>query len=393
MKTIYADLHIHIGRTGSGRPVKITGSRSLTLEAILEEAAFRKGLDLIGVIDCHVPEVLDELTQLIESGRVIELSEGGLRFDEVTLILGTEIEVKEESSKGPIHLLAYMPTLKAMRTFSSWLSEHMTNITLSTQRFFNGTARDIQYKTKALGGLFVPAHVFTPFKSLYGVGVTQSLSEILDPDAIDAIELGLSSDTEMAEQLLELRQFPFLSNSDAHSLAKIAREYQTMRVKAATFSELKKVLKHEEGRAILANYGLNPRLGKYHRSRCADCQADVESELMGQPCPACGSKRLIKGVYERLVELCPGELLSGMETIAHPPYIHQVPLDFIPGIGKKTLMKLLDHFGTEMAILHEVPIEALEKVVGEEIAERIVRAREGTLTIQAGGAGHFGKIT
>ncbi|HSU79182.1 MAG TPA: endonuclease Q family protein [Candidatus Angelobacter sp.] len=391
LQTIYADLHIHIGRTSSGRPVKITGSRNLTLEAILEEAAFRKGLDLIGVIDCHVPEVLGELRRLIETGRVEELEEGGLRFDQVTLIPGSEIEIKDERSQGPIHLLVYFPTLNTMTQFSQWLSEHVTNNTLSTQRFFNGTAKDIQQKTKSLGGLFIPAHVFTPFKSLYGVGVQRSLSEFLDPEMIDAVELGLSSDTSMAVQIEELSRYPFVSNSDAHSLGKIAREYQTIRVQNATFQELKMALKNEAGRKIVANYGLNPLLGKYHRTRCAECFEVIEGEVPAV-CPHCGHKRVIKGVFERLQELKSPEISP--DVLKHrPPYIHQVPLDFIPKVGKRTLAKLLDHFGTEMAILHEVPREALIEVVGQETAERILHARTGSLAIQSGGAGRYGKIT
>lgn len=392
LKTIYVDLHIHIGRTASGRPVKITGSRNLKLETILEEAAFRKGLDLIGVIDCHVPEVLQELKALIDQGRVVELQEGGLRFDQVTLIPGSEIEIKDVDAQGPIHVLCYFPTFETMGMFSEWLGEHVTNNTLSTQRFFNGTARDIQWKTKDLGGLFIPAHVFTPFKSLYGVGVKRSLKEILDPDAIDAIELGLSSDTEMAEQITELNSFPFVSNSDAHSLGKIAREYQTLLVRDATFSELKKALKTVDGRRILANYGLNPQLGKYHRTRCAECFNEIRPDEEQTACPHCGGKRVVKGVYERLQELKGQERIFTTE-VTHPPYIHQVPLEFIPKLGKKTLEKLLNHFGTEMAILHEVPVEAIAEVAGHAIAEKIGQARLGEVPIQSGGAGRYGKLT
>ncbi len=392
-KTIYADLHIHIGRTATGRPVKITGSRTLTLENILEEAAFRKGLDVIGVIDCHVPEVLNELQTLIQTGKVEELAGGGLKFDEVTLIPGTEIEIKDEQAQGPIHLLCYFPTFQTMQTFSDWLSEHVTNNTLSTQRFFGGSARDIQSKTKALGGLFIPAHVFTPFKSLYGVGVQESLTEILDPEAIDAIELGLSADTHMAEEIEELLSFSFVSNSDAHSLSKIAREYQTIQVKEATFKELSLALKEADGRRILTNYGLNPLLGKYHRTRCGDCFAEIEEASRLGRCPTCGSKRIVKGVHERLQELKPVNSKLIRAHKHHPPYIHQVPLEFIPKVGKRTLDKLLNHFGTEMAILHEVPESALIEVVGAVIAEKIVQARLGQLEIQSGGAGKYGKVT
>src|SRR5690625_5784853 len=93
----------------------------------------------------------------------------------------------------------------------------MQNLTLRSKRYYR-TVKDFQYKVKELGGIFIPAHVFTPFKSLYGKGVKKSLKEVLDPDLIDGIELGLSSDTMMADQILELHDYCFLSNSDAHSL-------------------------------------------------------------------------------------------------------------------------------------------------------------------------------
>ncbi|GGH79266.1 uncharacterized protein (TIGR00375 family) [Pullulanibacillus pueri] len=388
MQDFYADLHIHIGRTRTGRPVKITGSRTLTIDRILEEASLRKGLDIVGVIDCHVPEVLDEIEAMKESGRVCELQEGGLRFEKVTLILGCEIEVKDAFCQGPIHVLAYLPTLKTMRAFSEWLGKHVTNNTLSTQRFF-GYGKEIQEKVKDLGGLFIPAHVFTPFKSVYGVGVKQSISEILDPDLIDAIELGLSSDTEMADQLEELHRYPFVTNSDAHSLKKIAREYQTFRLEQATFTELSLALKHKEGRDIVANYGLNPRLGKYHRTRCAACLSVIEAYHQGDRCPDCGHKRVVKGVRDRLEELKSAKT-SGPHR---PPYIHQVPLEFIPKLGPKTLEKLLVHFGTEMNVLHQATAADLTVLVGPSLSQLIIAAREGTLAVETGGAGRYGRVT
>ncbi|GGE38004.1 hypothetical protein GCM10011391_16020 [Pullulanibacillus camelliae] len=37
MNTYYADLHIHIGRTWTGRPVKISGGKTLTIDRILKK--------------------------------------------------------------------------------------------------------------------------------------------------------------------------------------------------------------------------------------------------------------------------------------------------------------------------------------------------------------------
>ena len=385
LKDYYADLHIHIGRTASGRAVKITGSKTLTLPRILETASGRKGLDIIGIIDCHSPEVIEELEHMIENDELHQLDEGGLRFQQTTLIPGSEIEIYDANCHGPIHVLAYFPTLTQMKEFSNWMREHMKNIHLSSQRIYCD-GRTLQQKVRDLGGLFIPAHVFTPFKSLYGKGVIHSLTEVFDPHLIDAIELGLSSDTTMVSGIRELQPYSFVTNSDAHSLGKMAREYQKLHLEAANFNELKKALHEQEGRMITSNYGLNPLLGKYHQTVCAKCGERVEEGAV--QCMACGSKQIIKGVSLRIKEL--SETIEDMRV--RPPYIHQVPLDFIPGLGPKMMERLLQAFGTEMAILHTITLEQLEQVVPHKIAKMIDLARTGQLAIAVGGGGVYGKV-
>jgi uncharacterized protein (TIGR00375 family) len=385
MEEYFADLHIHIGRTGSGKPVKITGAKSLTIENILLESTNVKGIDMVGVIDCHVPEVLDELQALINAGDVIELSEGGLRFQHVTLILGSEIEIYDENCKGPIHVLAFLPTIDSMRKFSFWMSKRMKNITLSSQRMYE-TGKNLQKKVSELKGLFIPAHIFTPYKSLYGRGVVSSLEEVFDPDMIDAVELGLSSNTSMADQIKELHRYSYVTNSDAHSLPKIGREYQKVKMASPSFEELRKALHRKEGREIVANYGLDPKLGKYHRTTCDDCLTILENTV--DACPHCGKTKIIKGVYDRLLEL---KSHNGDHS-NRPPYIHQEPLEFIPGLGPKTLQKLRDYFKTEMAILHEAPENSLQSLLPPTVAESIIKARKGALSFHEGGGGKYGKV-
>lgn len=385
MNRYYVDLHIHIGRTWTGKPVKITGAKSLTFTNIIEHARHEKGLNMVGIIDSHSPEVILEMESLIENGEIVEHPDGGLVFGDLTVIPGSELEIYDEGCNGPIHLLMFFPNLTIMREFSSWLSGNLKNIQLSSQRIYV-TGRLLQKKVKELGGIFIPAHVFTPFKSLYGKGVNQSLTEVLDPDLIDGIELGLSSDTEMADQIKELHQYTFVTNSDAHSLAKIAREYQVIAMKEPTFLELHKALKGEDGRKVVANYGLDPYLGKYHKTVCAECQNPATYD--DQICILCGNKKIIKGVADRILELKTAE--TGRED--RPPYVHQVPLEFIPGLGPKLLEKLVNHFGSEMAILHEVPAEALKEVVPPKVAGVIIKAREGKVNLAAGGGGKYGKI-
>lgn len=381
----FADLHIHIGRTKSGKPVKITGSRDLTISNILNTASFKKGLDIIGIIDCHSPEVIEEVDSLMKNGEIEQLSEGGLRYQNTTLIPGSEIEIYDENCHGPIHVLAYFPTISIMNEFSHWMSLHLKNIQLSSQRIYcDGIT--LQKKVKELGGLFIPAHVFTPFKSLYGKGVISSLTEVFDPVYIDGIELGLSSDSEMVKNISELEQYTFVTNSDAHSLGKLAREYQKIKLKDATFNELRLALQEKEGRKIVENYGLNPLLGKYHSTACANCS---EPLTQGESiCRKCGSHLFIKGVSTRIQEL--SDLREPRRK--RPPYVHQVPLDFIPGVGPKMIERMLNSFSTEMNIIHNVSLEQLEEVIPQKIAVLIDQARKGQLTINVGGAGKYGKI-
>jgi PHP family Zn ribbon phosphoesterase len=74
-----------------------------------------------------------------------------------------------------------------------------------------------------------------------------------------------------------------------------------------------------------------------------------------------------------------------------PHYQYQVPLQFVPGVGTVTLNKLINRFGSEMAVLHEAEPEELTQTVGTKIATLIVHARQGTLPLKAGGGGNYGK--
>lgn len=386
LQTYFADMHIHIGRDMYNHPVKITGAKSLTLTNTLKEASRNKGIQMIGVIDSHAPAVQQELKQLIEAGNAKELSGGGIRFEKVTLLLGSEIEVYDEHCKGPIHVLCFFPGLEHIESFSQWLTTKMKNITLSSQRYY-GTAKELQYKVKELSGIFIPAHVFTPFKSMYGKGVRKSLKEVFDPDLIDGIELGLSSDTLMADQIAELHAYTYLSNSDAHSLGKIAREYQEIAMEEPSFEEFYLALHQVKGRKITRNFGMKPQLGKYYTTVCDHCFEPLSPDE--KQCPVCGSAKVIKGVYDRIQELSANE----PSRKERPPYLYQVPLEYLPKLGPKTFEKLLQHFQTEMNVIHYAALEDLQKVIPAKLADLIIRMRSGDLEVQAGGGGKYGRVT
>lgn len=389
LHSFYADLHIHIGRTEAGAPVKITGSRDLTFYNIAKEASERKGIDIVGIIDCQSPAVQEEMEQYIEKGEMTELEGGGIRYRNTTVLLGSELEIKEPG-RGPAHLLCFLPTLSVMKDFTRWLERQMKNVNLSSQRVYV-TARQLQQETVDRGGVMIPAHIFTPHKSLYG-SCCSRMEEVLDPEHIAAVELGLSSNTAMADRIPDLRRHSFVTNSDAHSLLKIAREYNVLRLKEPTFEETVRALRSADGRGIEANYGLEPQLGKYHRTHCETCGRLFELDGSEEParCPACGGTKLVRGVFDRIAALSAGAADS--EPPVRPPYRHQIPLEFVPGLGPRKREALLDAFGTEMNVLHRVPEPALAEVIGAGPAAVIAAARTGAVAVTSGGGGKYGKV-
>ncbi len=107
-------------------------------------------------------------------------------------------------------------------------------------------------------------------------------------------------------------------------------------------------------------------------------------------CPYCGSTQVTKGVAERINELA--DRSSKESKAFRPPYVHHIPLEFLPGLGPKTLDKLVSRFGSEMAVIHDASFEELLEVVPEKIASLIQQARRGELSLQKGGGGIYGKV-
>ncbi|CAH1194562.1 hypothetical protein PAECIP111892_01724 [Paenibacillus auburnensis] len=388
LRSLYCDLHVHIGRTSAGQAVKISGSRNLTFANIAIEAAERKGIELIGIIDSHSPGVLQDIRDSLESGEMTTAEGGGIAYRGTTLLLGSEIEIREPGRKE-CHVLAFMPDLAAMEDFSGWMSRYMRNINLSSQRLY-ASSRDLQDEICGRGGILIPAHIFTPHKGLYGCAA-ERMAELFDLERIAAVELGLSADSEMAGYISELDSYTFLTNSDAHSLGKIGREYNVIEMAKPSFSELRLALERREGRRVSANFGLNPRLGKYHRSYCAGCGSIIdEAYATSERCPYCGSPKLVQGVFDRILHIADRE--QPLVPAHRPPYHYQVPLEFIPGLGKAKMNALLAAFGTEMNILHRAGEAELAQIAGSQLAAQIVLARTGQLALTSGGGGTYGKV-
>ena len=391
MQTFYADLHIHVGISRQGKWVKIPTSRRLTVETIMETSRTRKGIDLVGIIDALSPWVQDDIEALLSEGRLQALAGGGYRYQGGTVLLpGAEIETSEEQG-GTCHTLVYAPDLAGIRRLTSLLRPHIRNIHLSSQNA-HMTFRKLLDMVASTETLVVPAHVFTPYKSLYGNCSDRMAGLIPEKEfsRVAAVELGLSADTEMADQIQELWRFPFLSNSDAHSPDRIGREYNLMRMESPNFEEFAKALQGADGRGIIANYGLDPRLGKYHRNACEACGKVMAESETGPACCGCGSRKFVCGVAERLYSI--SDRLAGEHPAHRADYRYHLPLAFLPGLGGKGLDKLVAAFGNEMKVLHVAPIEEVAQIAGKKAARSLQSVRSGNARVQSGGGGLYGRI-
>jgi uncharacterized protein (TIGR00375 family) len=385
LRNVYGDLHIHIGSAG-GRAVKITASRKLDLHSVLFEAAPRKGLDMVGIVDAGSTLVSAEIETMLENGDLQEHPRGGLLASNgVLLIPACEVESREG-----VHLILYLPSLKRIKDYQKYMRSRVTNMTLSTQRA-NVSIAELINLSFMLDGIFCPAHAFTPHKGIYGF-LTRRLSDILGSDAkhISALELGLSADTDMADMIGETRNYTFLSNSDAHSAGNIGREYNLFRMADRNFQEFKYCLENSEGRRVIANYGMDPLLGKYHRSYCGKCSTISDDKPPVLSCNNCGNDKLIMGVYDRIIQIRDQEEIR--HPLGRPPYNYRVPLKDLPGVGPKLKEKLLASFHNEVYILERASVSDIGRIAGENVASFIARMRVERLPITPGGGGKYGRV-
>ena len=153
--------------------------------------------------------------------------------------------------------------------------------------------------------IYVPAHIWTPHFSLFGAfsgfDTIEECYEELTPQ-IHALETGLSSDPAMNWRLSALDSFQLISNSDAHSPAKLGREASLFDI-PMSYAGLYGAIQRGEG--LRGTIEFFPEEGKYHfdgHRKCHICMSPLEAESHGGICPVC-KKKMTMGVSHRIDQL------------------------------------------------------------------------------------------
>ena len=408
---IIADLHIH------SRYSRAT-ARSLDPEHLWLFAQ-RKGVDLVGSGDFTHPAWLDELAQKLEetgdgayrlkpehaAGLVEELPPACAR--EVRFLLSGEISsiYKRGGRTRKVHSLILVPDLDSARCINRRL-DLIGNITSDGRPILGLDAHDLLELCleECPEVIFIPAHIWTPWFSLFGSkSGFEAIEECFDDltPHIHALETGLSSDPPMNWRLSALDRFNLVSNSDAHSPGKLAREANLFNC-APTFEAISRALADKAGDGLYGTLEFFPDEGKYHldgHRKCGVCLPPRETRRYGGICPECG-KPMTVGVLNRVEELADRPL--DYRPPKAKPFESLVPLDEVTaevlGRGPNTkgvrqaVNQMLYELGPELTILREAPLDQIARIGGPLMSEAVKRMRAGQVSLQGGYDGEFGVV-
>jgi uncharacterized protein (TIGR00375 family) len=200
-------------------------------------------------------------------------------------------------------------------------------------------------------------------------------------------------------RLSALDNITLVSNSDAHSPAKMGREANIFN-SDISYQSIMNALKTRQG--FLGTIEFFPEEGKYHYDGHRTCGMSLSPEetiRQGYLCPKCG-KRVTVGVLHRVEKLA--DRPSGYKPKGAPPYYSLIPLAEViaetigVGVASKAVdrefQRLIRGLGNEFSILMDAPIHDIEQVSSRLIGEGIDRMRSGNIYVAPGYDGEYGKI-
>lgn len=250
--------------------------------------------------------------------------------------------------------------------------------------------------------MLIPAHIWTPWYSLFGSkSGFDSVEECFEDFSryIYAAETGLSSDPEMNKDIHFLEKITLISNSDAHSPSKLGREANIFETELS-YEAITSAIKTGDPKQFLGTVEYYPDEGKYYADGHRNCNLYLmpeETKKYGGKCPVC-NKDITVGVLHRINEL--SDKTRTKRKL--PPCYKTIPLiEILSEILKtgpnsnnvKTCYdNILKNLGPEIEILNFIDIKDLKKAGFPLVSEAIERIRNNKVKIKPGFDGQYGRI-
>jgi uncharacterized protein (TIGR00375 family) len=395
---IIADLHIHSKYSRATSP--------MTDLENLNKWAKVKGVNVLGTGDFTHPQWFSELKKKlkpVESG-LFSLTQS---TNDTRFVLSSEISCiySKNDKTRKIHLIVLSPSLEVVEKINSHLGS-IGNIKSDGRPILGLDAKEL---TKIILNIssecvIIPAHIWTPWFALFGSkSGFDSIEECFEEYSkyIFAIETGLSSNPQMNWRLSNLDNISLISNSDAHSPSKIGREANILN-SDLSYSSIIDAIKSRDPKRFLYTIEFFPEEGKYHYDGHRLCNVSFspeETRKYKNICPVC-KKPLTIGVLNRIDSLADKSI--NYQPKNYIPFKSLIPLEEIimESLNVKSATKevvrqyhkLIDGLENEFNILLDASRDELEKISLPEIAEGIIRVREGKVLIEPGYDGVYGKI-
>jgi uncharacterized protein (TIGR00375 family) len=377
----------------------------------LDRWARIKGIKVLGTGDFTHPKWFEEIKQKLSPA---ERGLFGLKdSDSACPARGTRFILTAEISciysKGgkvrKVHIIVFAPSINAVEKINEELNK-IGNLKADGRPILGLDAKELAKIVLEADEncLVVPAHAWTPWFSVFGSkSGFDTLEECFEEYTkyIYAIETGLSSDPAMNWRLSQLDKITLISNSDAHSLPKIGREVNVFDTELS-YDAIAEAIKTKDKNKFLYTIEFFPEEGKYHYDGHRLCNLSLkpeESKKYNNICPKCG-KPLVIGVLNRVAELA--DRPEGFLPKNAIPFKSLIPLNEIiaesigsPVTSKKVIEyynNLIKNLGNEFKILLESTEKEIKDKSLPEIADGVIKMREGKVSIEPGYDGVYGKI-
>jgi uncharacterized protein (TIGR00375 family) len=371
-----------------------------------------KGLNLIGTGDFTHPKWLNELQETLipesDTGlyRAARSPESPIRFmmtTEVCTIFTFESEVKK------IHHVILTPSIETAIQVNDRLAK-FGSLTVDGRPTLNMDAPHLveEVMEASSENMVFPAHAWTPWFSIFGAFSGFNSVEECYQDMtkhICALETGLSSDPPMNWRLSKLDNFTLVSNSDSHSFWpwRIGREANVFELERLSYREVVDAIRFKDRGRFKFTIETDPAYGKYHWTGHRNCHvalSPADALRLGNVCPVC-RRKLTKGVEQRVEELA--DRAPDFKPEKAIDFLRLLPLSEIIatvlGVDSPSTQQvwsvynqLVGRFGDEYTVLIDASREALDATVSEEIAEAIIRVRQGQAKVVPGYDGVYGQL-